>query len=467
MNAGTELARGPAQVGLGVDPERRDAAAALYADADALDALLREAISGSGLRGPDGSPALSGVVGRGATVLVKPNWVTHRNESGEGLDCLVTHPAFLLAVVRAAAECRPARLRIGDAPIQGCDLTKLVPAKLEDAIRDAAAGVPVEVRDFRRVRMQDGGLGRGRVPTGRDDREYVLFDLGKESLLDPLSTPRGGFRVTMYHPRSLNETHRPGRHQYLLAREVFEADVVINLPKLKTHRKAGLTSALKNLVGINGNKDYLPHHRLGGSATGGDCYPGFDPVRRLAEYCLDRANMQAGTSGYDLWHGRAGHLLRLQRRLRRPVDLEGGWHGNDTCWRMVLDLNRLALHGAVDGSIADEPRRRIVSLVDAVVAGEGEGPLAPGPLPLGIVLAGDDSACLDWFGAALLGMDPTAVPLLHGAFGRFRHPITAASPGQIRVGWRGEVLTVAEAAARFGRRARLPEGWRTIREAVS
>jgi len=34
---------------------------------------------------------------------------------------------------------------------------------------------------------------------------------------------------------------------------------------LKLHRKAGITCALKNLIGINGNKEYLPHHRLGGS----------------------------------------------------------------------------------------------------------------------------------------------------------------------------------------------------------
>jgi uncharacterized protein (DUF362 family) len=58
------------------------------------------------------------------------------------------------------------------------------------------------------------------------------------------------------------KTHHPGVHQYLVAKEVIEADIIINLPKLKTHRKAGVTCALKNLIGINGNKEYLPHHRV-------------------------------------------------------------------------------------------------------------------------------------------------------------------------------------------------------------
>ncbi|TYO98286.1 uncharacterized protein (DUF362 family) [Geothermobacter ehrlichii] len=38
-------------------------------------------------------------------------------------------------------------------------------------------------------------------------------------------------------------------HQLELARDILEADVVINLPKLKTHQMMGLTCAVKNLFG--------------------------------------------------------------------------------------------------------------------------------------------------------------------------------------------------------------------------
>ena len=35
------------------------------------------------------------------------------------------------------------------------------------------------------------------------------------------------------------------------------------MPKLKTHKKCGVTISLKNLVGLNTNKNLLPHHSLG------------------------------------------------------------------------------------------------------------------------------------------------------------------------------------------------------------
>jgi hypothetical protein len=119
--------------------------------------------------------------------------------------------------------------------------------------------------------------------------------------------------VTQYDPRKLALAHRLGRHQYPIAREVFEADVVFNVPKLKTHKKAGITAALKNLVGINGNKDFLPHHRVGGSLLGGDCYAGVGPLKRAAEFCLDRANLRLGSSSRTPWVNRASRLMGTSR----------------------------------------------------------------------------------------------------------------------------------------------------------
>ena len=41
-------------------------------------------------------------------------------------------------------------------------------------------------------------------------------------------------------------------------------------PKWKPHSKSGMTAALKNLVGINGDKAYLPHFSTGAPSWGGD-----------------------------------------------------------------------------------------------------------------------------------------------------------------------------------------------------
>ena len=55
-------------------------------------------------------------------------------------------------------------------------------------------------------------------------------------------------------------------------------------------------------------------------------------------------------------------------------------------------------------------QRQVLHVVDAVVAGQGDGPLSPQPLPLGLILAGQNAAAVDWVGAHLLGYDPERCP---------------------------------------------------------
>ena len=61
-----------------------------------------------------------------------------------------------------------------------------------------------------------------------------------------------------------------GRHEYAISRSPLEADVFISIPKLKTHKKCGITVNLKGLVGINANKNWLPHYSFGAPEDGGD-----------------------------------------------------------------------------------------------------------------------------------------------------------------------------------------------------
>lgn len=42
----------------------------------------------------------------------------------------------------------------------------------------------------------------------------------------------------------------------------------------------------------------------------------------------------------------------------------GNWWGNDTTWRMVVDLNRILRYARPDGSTATLPQRQAVSLID-------------------------------------------------------------------------------------------------------
>jgi hypothetical protein len=264
----------------------------------------------------------------------------------------------------------------------------------------------------------------------------------------------------MYNPDLMSRTHAPGRHQYLIAREVLEANVVLNLPKLKCHVKAGITGALKNLVGINGNKEYLPHHRKGGSESGGDCYAGGSWLKSQAEHLLDTANRRAPGAVQSALSGASERLVLLAAKFGGDTNLEGNWHGNDTVWRMCLDLQRILHYGRMDGTLGEAPQRRVLTLTDAIVAGEGEGPLAPEPVPAAFVTFAANVAAAEWAHAYLMGLDPARVPLLREAFGAFQHPLAGFPPSAVRACLRTGQVPASELRPFDGRAFRLPAGWR-------
>lgn len=419
-------------------------------DAERVRRLVRDAVT-SAL----GEPSLRSIVPCGATVLLKPNWVTDRNEGVGGTVELYTHREVLLAVLDLVLAARPSSVLVGDAPIQSCRWDRLVDHDLERAVlaRSASSGIPVGVLDFRRTIMRRSRSAVSVAPDQRDRSRYVLFDLGHDSLLEPITKVAPDFRVAAYDQRALAAVHRLGRHQYLLCREAFDADVVVSLPKLKTHCKAGLTGALKNLVGLNGNKDYLPHHRLGGTSRGGDSYAGESVFRRLAEAFEDAANMRLGKRG----HVSLDLVNRTLRFLGGGAETMGGaWHGNDTCWRMVLDLNRILAYGDANGRMHDERQRRFYSLTDAIICGEGDGPLRPTARPLGVVTFASSPSAADEVHALLLGLDPDRIPLIRESRVERRWSL-APDDCSLRLGDRP--ITREELPSLTGVTARAPKGW--------
>jgi uncharacterized protein (DUF362 family) len=388
--------------------------------------------------------------------------VLHYNHAGAGLDCLVTHPSVIDAVLEYVALARPSDVVLGDAPLQGCDLPALLKACGIDALagRFRERGLPLRIADFRRTILHGKGFGDARSEDCRDLAGYVLFDLAGQSLLEPLAGDARKFRVTMYDPALLLRTHAPGKHQYLVAREVIAADVVVNLPKLKSHKKACITGALKNLVGINGNKEFLPHHRKGGSAAGGDCYPGRSWLKSRTEDLLDAANAQPeGWSRRSL--GKAAELAaRSARWLGADDNLEGAWYGNDTVWRTCLDLQRVLRYGRLDGSLDPEVQRTVITLTDAIIGGEGEVPLSNTPIASGFLSGALNPAAAEWVNARLMGFDPCRIPLVREAFGDFPYPLACFSPADIRVAVGQAVSPASDIWPPPGLSFRPPEGWR-------
>lgn len=140
----------------------------------------------------------------GANVLIKPNLLTSASPD----QAITTHPM----VIKAAAEyaiSKGARVRVSDSPATGL-FQKIIK---ECGVKDALNGMPVEISPLKRSRSID-------------------FD-GKWKSIE-------------------------------LAAEALDADVIINLPKLKTHSQMGLTLAVKNLFGcVVGMKKPEWHFRVG------------------------------------------------------------------------------------------------------------------------------------------------------------------------------------------------------------
>lgn len=349
----------------------------------------------------------------GKKVLLKPNWVKHSSNSNDEI-CLCTHPSFILATIEVLLEWHPKSILIGDAPVQGCDWDKLLSAEFLNEIQRMSekSGVPITIKDFRKVTFNTEKNVLEENRNSQDD--YVIFDVGKKSFLEDITSEKNTFRVTCYNPDKLAETHHKGMHKYCVAKDVFECDTIITLPKIKTHQKAGLTNSLKILVGINGDKDYLPHHRIGAVGHGGDCYKGWHPLRRMSELILDEANRHRGGWQYHPLSYLSAGLWRLSRP-KPEQNLAAGWYGNDTVWRMVMDLNLIAKYGKVDGTLSDTPQRTIYTLCDGIVAGQGNGPLSPEPLPLGIIAFSNDPFAMDEVAGMLFRLDMDKIPLLKKA----------------------------------------------------
>lgn len=216
----------------------------------------------------------------GQRVLLKANLLTKRPPE----DAVTTHPS----VVRAVAE-------------------EVIRAGGEPFIYDSPGG------PFTSATLKDVYQGCGLASVAGDLGIELNFDLGSTEV----PTPKDAL------VRSLT-----------LSRAVCTADVVINLPKLKSHGLTRYTGAVKNLYG---------------------CIPGL----RKADYHLQFPEL----------HKFAGFLLDLALTVKPAL-----------------------------------------TIMDAVVAMEGEGPSAGTPRELGFLLASPSVFALDAVAVTLIGLDVAEVP---------------------------------------------------------
>ena len=336
---------------------------------------------------PQWSP-LSDLAPRGGKVVLKPNFVRHYNEThGEPVDAVVTHLAVLRPLVDYAwkAVGREGQVILADAPQYDCEVEVLLEKlRMADFLRfyNEERGLALAFRDLRvEFGRHAHGIQTEKRKLAGDPEGYVAVDLGDASEFAGMPDREIQLiRGADYDEEVTIRHHSGGRNEYLVSRTVLGADLVVNVPKIKTHKKAGITLSMKNLIGINGDKNWLPHYRLGFQNQGGDEFPRPDLYSRARLVGSEWARKL-------LKRGVGAALFRRLRSLENAAGLDertraGNWHGNDTIWRTCIDLNRVLYHADAEGRLGT-PRRRVLNVYDGVVAGEGPRPHGPRPAPPG------------------------------------------------------------------------------------
>jgi uncharacterized protein (DUF362 family) len=396
-------------------------------------------------------------VNPGEWVVLKPNLVKEckLNDPSEW-ECVVTSAALIAQVCEyVCLKLRGSgRVTICDAPQTDSSFARIAELLHLSSIAEDCQrrfGVTVEVVDLRReewTATDEVITHRQRLPG--DPRGSIAFNLGRDSLFYQHGG-EGRYYGADYDAGVVNEHHHGDVHEYLISATPILADVFINLPKLKTHKKTGVTLSLKNLVGINADKNWLPHHTEGSPRDGGDQYPDLTTSRRAEQMAVGIARSLA------LKVPRLGPAVA--RRLRRSgkrvfgdtnaVVRSGNWHGNDTTWRMVLDLNRCLLYGQADGTLAASSNKRYYTVVDGRVGMEGNGPMHGDAVNCGVVLGGSDPVAVDMVAARVMGFDWRKIPMIRQAFGLDAYPITRITPDEVMVEsdvaeWNGRFVEVEE-----------------------
>lgn len=441
--------------------------------ADANDAydLVREVFLSLGLDEANAGTArwnpLGDLIRPGDRVVLKPNMVHHGSGEARETAVLLTHASVVRAVLDYALRALDGRgeITIGDAPLQSGDFSRIVHDTGLDAVVAAAAArasLPVRLVDFRQECVATAGKGgfiTARSALPGEAQGYRMVDVAADSALLPIEGDAARFRVTDYRQELMRAHQRPGTHQYVIPRVILNADVVINLPKMKTHRKAALTCALKNLVGINGRKDCLPHHRKGSAASGGDEYQHDNLWKRLYSWCDEVADRIPFTPARLAVEAGKAVPKALARLLAEDAFFEGSWFGNDTLWRTVHDLNRVLLYADAEGRMGDRPARRVLHIVDAIVAGEGEGPLEPSPVDCGMLIGGSSALAVDSVAATVMGFDARRIPIVGHGYRPHRLPLGPASLEAIAVRLGRRQLDLAQLRGALEFHFLPPKGW--------
>ena len=430
---------------------------------------------------------LGDLVGHGQTVFIKPNFAKHEHKHGDlALLSTITHGSVLRPIIDYALKAvgPEGRVLIGDTPFEYSNWAQILKVTGVGQMVEALISrgfTNIELIDLRKyiTEFQPGMRKTERKDQGGDPRGYFNVNLANDSAFQAFDHRPQNYHtladhtVDHYDPLSTeigitNEHHKPGLHEYLVSGSILDADLVINVPKLKTHGKTGVTLNLKNIIGIVSGKEYMPHHRPGSPGLG-DAFPQA-PNETFVKNRFARRSIAEKfgwvRKGIPLGLGSlveaVGRKLILDRLFPTKQYLDdriewGDWSGNDTLWRTVIDLNKILLFADKNGILTDSKQRSFLSVIDGVCGQEGQGPTMGDPVDSRLLIAGLDPVATDLVACAAMGFDWNGIRLMRGALNQNKHRITNLTPHDIQLS-----VTSSPCFSKFKSPGNSPSAWADI-----
>lgn len=396
---------------------------------------------------------LGKIIKPGDNVVLKPNLVISEHPDGlTGVQASVVHGSIIRPFIDYAfiANQGRGRITIADSPIKEVDFIRILDLTgISPTVEylNSKYGLGIELIDFRDLQVtrdSDRVMISSQQLLG-DPGGYRVIDLGSKSMLTEIAHHANRFRSTAaFYENEIAKAHNRDRNLYSIPNRILEANVVISLAKLKTHRKAGVTLSLKNMVGITNEKTWLPHHRVGSPRHGGDLYT--DSTRADVKF-KEWAKSVLITHSWGKWGARYVGIpfFNMYKSFAKPLldrvygngaikNVEDGdWYGNDTVWRMALDLNTLLFYCSSAGELCELPQRRYFSLIDGIIGGMEEGPLKPRPRPAGLLIGGFNPVAVDQLCTRIMGFNYKKIPMILRAMQREWLPLGQFRPEDIIV----------------------------------
>jgi uncharacterized protein (DUF362 family) len=369
------------------------------------------------------------------TVVLKPNWVKESHlEKPEDWEYIITHPSVITAAIQKVLFRlgKGGKIIITDGPQTDSTFDKIISKYPTDLWQKLckSKNVELEIIDLREDEWisEDGVIiSRRKLPGDpKGDTEVNLLD--KKSEFYGHQKSKRGYYGADYNIEETNNAHDGHNNLYRISRSVIESDVFINLPKLKTHKKAGITCCLKNLVGINTYKNFLPHHTEGSLSEGGDQFPEDNLNSKIAGPLMAffKQNL-LNNKNFAKFFKPIKKLGEFIFGKTSDVIRSGNWYGNDTLWRMVLDLNKIIYYANSDGSLREDNlknRKKYIGIVDGIIGGEGRGPMAPDPVKSNYIISGTNPLAIDSACARIMGFDPIKIPVISNSFNINKYKIS-------------------------------------------